>query len=194
MKRYSKYKDSGLPWLGYLPEHWKVKKLKFVATIQPSNVDKKTFDNEIPVLLCNYSDVYKNKWITNEIDFMEATATQKEIRKFSLLKGDIIITKDSEIQYDIAVPALVNENLKNVICGYHLTQIRPKNLDGNFLFHLFQCKRFNGQFVVNANGVTRFGLPSRSINDAFIGFPPLRTKDDRLLHRPQTSTNRPVYQ
>lgn len=171
MKRYPKYKDSEIEWLGNIPEHWEVKKLKFLAIVQPSNVDKKTFDNEIPVLLCNYSDVYKNKWISNELDFMKATATYEEITKFSILKGDVIITKDSENAYDIAVPALVVEDFEKVICGYHLTQIRPKNLDGSFLFYLFQCKRFNGQFIVSANGVTRFGLSSKSINDAYIGFP-----------------------
>lgn len=30
MKRYPKYKDSGVPWLGQVPEHWEVKRLKRV--------------------------------------------------------------------------------------------------------------------------------------------------------------------
>ena len=172
-KSYEKYKDSGVEWLGEIPERWEVKKLKFIADVQPSNVDKKTVDDELPVLLCNYSDVYNNEWITDEIDFMKATATQAEIAKFLINKGDVIITKDSESPNDIAVPALVIQDFENVICGYHLTQIKSKGLNGNFLFRLFQCKRFNAQFVVSANGVTRFGLPQRVVNDAFVGFPPL---------------------
>ena len=170
---YEKYKDSGVEWLGKIPDHWEAKRLKFVANVQPSNVDKKTNDDESFVLLCNYSDVYNNELITDEIEFMQATATQAEIKKFSIKKGDVIITKDSESPHDIAVPALVSQDFNNVLCGYHLTQIKQKNLDGKFLFRLFQCKQFNAQFIVSANGVTRFGLPQKAINDAFVTFPPL---------------------
>ena len=28
MKRYDKYKESGISWIGELPEHWEVKRLK----------------------------------------------------------------------------------------------------------------------------------------------------------------------
>ena len=40
MKKYSKYKDSGVEWLGEIPEHWEIKRLKYSAIPQPSNVDK----------------------------------------------------------------------------------------------------------------------------------------------------------
>mgnify|MGYP003359524197 FL=1 len=29
MNRYERYKDSGIPWLGEVPEHWEIKPLKF---------------------------------------------------------------------------------------------------------------------------------------------------------------------
>jgi type I restriction enzyme S subunit len=76
---------------------------------------------------------------------MEATATIGEIRKFALKKGDIIITKDSEEWQDIAVPALVSEELDNVICGYHLALIRPfsKIVDNGYLFRSFQAAALN---------------------------------------------------
>ena len=55
---YKDYTDSGSRWLGNIPKHWSARKLKFLALVQPSNVDKKTVENEEPVLLCNYTDVY----------------------------------------------------------------------------------------------------------------------------------------
>lgn len=159
VKPYSKYKSSGIEWLGDIPEHWEVQKLKYIANCFPSNVDKHSREGEAIVRLCNYTDVYKNDFITNGMRFMEATASDEQIRKFSLLKDDIIITKDSETSDDIAVPAIVIENLTNVICGYHLSVIRA-NLDVNpkYLFRLFQHKKFNSQFEISSNGVTRVGL------------------------------------
>ena len=35
MKPYLKYKDSGVEWIGEVPEHWEVKRLKFTAIINP---------------------------------------------------------------------------------------------------------------------------------------------------------------
>ena len=93
--RYPSYKDSGVEWLGQVPEHWEVKRLKHACHVFPSNVDKKTYDDETPVELCNYTDVYYNEVITADMDFMAATASVDQIEKFSLRAGDTIITKDS---------------------------------------------------------------------------------------------------
>lgn len=54
-------------------------KLKELANIELSNVDKKIKDDELSVTLCNFVDVYRNWAITNNISklFMKATATKK---------------------------------------------------------------------------------------------------------------------
>jgi type I restriction enzyme S subunit len=169
-----KIKLSSIEWMKYIPEHWVIKRLKYLAKIQSSNVDKKTAKDEISVKLCNYIDVYKNDYIDMSISFMEASATQKEIDKFILIKNDVLITKDSETPDDIACPALVVSDFEDVICGYHLAQIRPNNNDliGEYLFRLFQSKDFNIHFESSANGVTRYGLPLNSITDVYIPIPP----------------------
>ena len=96
LKPYPKYKDSGVPWLGKVPAHWEVHRIGHIAKIIVSNVDKHIRDNEIPVKLCNYVDVYKNDYINDNIKFMRATATREEIKRFRIKIGDVIITKDSE--------------------------------------------------------------------------------------------------
>lgn len=30
MERYEKYKDSGIPWLGIIPEHWEMRRIKYI--------------------------------------------------------------------------------------------------------------------------------------------------------------------
>jgi type I restriction enzyme, S subunit len=107
LKPYDRYKSSGLEWLGDVPEHWEVKRLKTSATYKVSNVDKVAAEEEMPVRLCNYTDVYYHDHITPDLELMETTATSEEIRRFGLKVGDVVITKDSEEWTDIAVPALV---------------------------------------------------------------------------------------
>ena len=168
MKRYEKYKDSGVEWIGEISEEWEVKKLKYIADARPSNIDKKSKDDEESVFLCNYVDVYNNEYICSDLSFMKATANQDQIQKFILEKGDVIATKDSETPDDIANPALVVENFDNVVCGYHLTHIKPKAIDGRYLFRFFQTNYLNSYFEVSANGVTRYGLGVDKFNSALI--------------------------
>jgi len=168
-------KDSGVELIGEIPEHWDVEKLKNISKVIPSNVDKKSKNNEPSVLLCNYTDVYNNEFITMDLDFMKATATPDQIKKLSLNIDDIIITKDSESVDDIAVPAIVTEKLENVVCGYHLSVIKPNTniVNPKFLFRIFESDRINKQFELGANGVTRFGLGTYPINNAWLCLPPL---------------------
>ena len=103
---------------------WTRVALDNVIDLRLSSVDKKSKESECPVLLCNYMDVYNNNFIHFEMDFMKATATEQEIDKCSLVAGDVIITKDSEKHDDIGVPALVREDIPNLVCGYHLAILR----------------------------------------------------------------------
>jgi len=168
-------KDSGVEWIGHIPEHWDVKRLKELAIIQNSNVDKKSDEKETSVRLCNYVDVYNNEFINSTLEFMQATANESEIKQFTVKKNDVFITKDSETCDDIAIPALATESLESVLCGYHLAQIRTKRnkLLGSYLFRLFQSKSYGFRFVIRAKGITRVGLGQSAIADSLTPLPPL---------------------
>ena len=158
MKRYDAYKDSGIEWIGEIPTHWEVKRLKYIAEARPSNIDKKSKEGETEVFLCNYLDVYNNDFITAELPFMRSTASFTQIEKFSLREGDVIATKDSESPDDIGIAALVKQDLGNVVCGYHLTHIKPRTISGGYLFRQFQSDYVRSTFEVLANGITRYAL------------------------------------
>ena len=160
-----------------LPPGWKLEKLKFFADIQNSNVDKTIAEDEEPVRLCNYTDVYYNERITPALHFMLGSATEAEIERFQLKRGQVIITKDSEGWDDIGIPALVTEDMPEVLCGYHLSVFEPTlELDGGFLAWLCRAEPLNDQFKLAANGVTRFGLGQYPMKNAFIVLPPLDTQ------------------
>jgi len=171
-KRYTHYRDSGIEWIGELPEGWDIKKLKYISNVQLSNVDKKSVDGELPVHLCNYVDVYYNNTISDDLDFMQATAKSEQIKRFKLRKNDVLITKDSESPNDIAIPAWVQKDFEDVLCGYHLAHIRPfGTMNGRYLFYCFDSIRIREQYYTLANGVTRFGLSKDDINSALFYVP-----------------------
>ena len=175
--RYQKYKASGVEWLGDVPEGWEVRPLKRMCHIFPSNVDKKSHEGEIPVQLCNYTDIYYNKTITAGIDFMLATASADQIAKFTLRAGDTIITKDSETADDIAIAAYVPADLPGVVCGYHLSMVRTMgDVTGIFVKRLFDAVYTKACFEVLANGLTRVGLGQYALDNVKLPFPPSLSK------------------
>ena len=164
--------------LAFLPDGWRRVPLKTTCDFAVSNVDKHSFDDELPVRLCNYTDVYKNDRVSPDMDLMAATATSQEIARFHLEVGDVVITKDSESWNDIAIPAYVEGTAEDFVCGYHLALIRPRKdvLDGRFLFRCMQSRPVALQLELEATGVTRYGLPKDAIGLAVLPLPPLPTQ------------------
>lgn len=174
LKRYPAYRDSGVEWLGQIPAHWEVRRLKTLASVELSNVDKKSVEGQEPVGLCNYTDVYYNDIISTETPFMAATATGNEVALFELRKGDVLCTKDSETPDDIAKCAHVSHNMPGVLCGYHLALLRPKTVvEGPFLCQAMNAPASRLAFSRCANGVTRFGLSSDAFDQVQIPVPSL---------------------
>jgi len=165
-------KPSGVEWIGKTPAHWEIKKLKYIAKILPSNVDKHIYPDEIQVRLCNYTDVYYNDYITVDTVLHKGSCKESEFAKFVLRKGDVIITKDSETPDDIGVPTFVKDDLDDVVCGYHLTMIRPLACRGEYIFRFIQSDRTRRYFEVNSNGITRYGLGKASIENLLLPIPP----------------------
>ena len=157
-----------------MPSHWETRRLGNVVEMRVSNVDKHSREEELPVRLCNYVDVYKNDRISQGMPFMRATASREEVERFRLQRDDVLITKDSETWDDIGVPALVTEPADDLISGYHLALLRPKeNILGPFLFMALQSRDVGYQFHIAANGVTRYGLTHNGIRSVMLPVPPL---------------------
>lgn len=178
-KPYPAYQNTGVEWLGKIPAHWEVRRLRTVADVRLSNVDKKSVEGEEPVRLCNYVDVYYNERISADLDFMAATASREQISRFSLRAGDVLVTKDSESWTDIAVPAVVSSDLSDVLCGYHLALVRPESGgNGSFISRAFSDIGTRSQFEVAANGITPFGLTGEAIRSALFAVPPSTEQRD----------------
>ena len=158
-----------------LPDGWRELPLKSVAEARFSNVDKLSTPGEEPVRLCNYTDVYKNDYITDELSFMRATATHQEIKRFGLQVGDVIITKDSETPDDIGIPSVVDYAAPDMVCGYHLALIRPNidALDPTFLAKQLSHERLARYFCKQASGLTRYALSTKITDQVPLWLPDL---------------------
>ena len=153
-------------------------KLGNIANIVVSNVDKKTTPNQKTVKLCNFVDVYYNWAITksNYDSFMTATASDEEISKFSLKKGQVAFTKDSETRDDIGIPAYIAEDFKDVVLGYHTALATPDEniVTGEYLNAFMHSSYIQKYFELNATGSgMRYTLSQQTLHDIPILAPDL---------------------
>ena len=157
-------------------------KLGEIATVEISGVDKKAKENEKPIKLCNFTDVYHNWAITRdmEISFMDATATDKEIDTFVLKKGQVAFTKDSETRDDIGIPTYIADDFDNVILGYHTALITPDktNLSGKYLNAFMNSNFIKKYFENNASGSgQRYTLSNDTLNSIPIILPEISIQE-----------------
>ena len=156
-------------------------KLADIAKIEISGVDKKKIEGEKPVRLCNFVDVYYNWAITKDKAkrFMIASAKQSEIDRFSIGKGMVAITKDSETKYDIGVATYIADNFDNVVLGYHCALITPNPtvVDGKYLNAFMHTQYIQKYFENNASGSgQRYTLSNDTISNIPILLPPMEVQ------------------
>lgn len=153
-------------------------KLSDVATVEISNVDKKTKEGESSVKLCNFTDVYYNWAITKEMvdEFMDASASDKQIERFSLKKGQVALTKDSETRYDIGIPTYIADDFENVVLGYHCALITPdeSKVSGKYLNAFMNSPYIHNYFANSASGSgQRYALSSEVLESMPLLLPSL---------------------
>ncbi len=163
-------KDSGVEWLGQVPEHWTLTRFKYEAVLNPRAA---TIDLS-PSMECNFVPMEKLK--TDSL-LLDETRTVSDV--FSgytcFYDGDVLMAK--------VTPCFENKNiaiaaeLKNGV-GFGSTEIfvlRPKlSIDKRFLFYRLQEEEFMNMAtsaMTGAGGLKR--VPTEVVNNFQFALPPL---------------------
>jgi restriction endonuclease S subunit len=172
MKPYPKYKDSGVEWIGTVPEHWEVKKLKYASSINPTKeiaLDKESDELVTFLPMENVSE--------------SGTICCDSKKPISLLwtgftcfkKNDVIIAKITPC-FENGKGALLN-NLDTEI-GFGSTEFHVlravESISPAFLFYItrtYQFRTLGEAFMTGAAGQKR--VPTDFIEEFFIALPSL---------------------
>lgn len=175
IKPYSTYKDSGIAWLGEVPEHWEIKKARNIGEFNGSTVDKKIDESQQKVRLVNFLDVYNNpKFEIHEKPFMVVTAKDEQIKKFRVNIGDVVFTPSSEVREDIGRSAVIKYEANDLVHSYHVIRLKFKeNLDINFKKYLFNNYFVLKYFSKVCTGSTRKILTRQNFNNIELAIPTL---------------------
>lgn len=177
-RRYDSYKASGVEWLGDIPEHWEVKKLKFLGKIFAgingkkgddfSKEFKEGFKPFIP-----FTNICNNLKISNEqYQYVNIESSESQ----NLVEfNDILFLMSSETLEDIAKCSIYlgqnNELYLNSFCkGF---RVKEKSVYPEYLNYLLSSNSYRSYFALKGRGFTRINLKQEYINDALVSIPPL---------------------
>ena len=148
-KPYPGYKESGVEWLGEVPEHWEVKPIKRIASSNNDVLTEKTPD-EYEIEYVDISSVNEVEGIvkTEEMIFKNAPSRARRLVR----DGDIIISTVRTYLKAIAPIKSPNENLV-VSTGFAV--IRPnKELLPAFAAYLFKARYLIELIISRSVGVS----------------------------------------
>jgi len=151
-------KHSGVEWLGEIPKHWEVKKLRYLGSFQNGiSAGAEYFGFGYPFV--SYSDVYKNTTLPSFISDLANSSKEDRIR-FSVLEGDIFFTRTSETIEEIGFTSVCEETINDATFSGFLIRFRPsKNiLHNGYSKYYFRSNLHRRYFVKEMNLVTRASL------------------------------------
>jgi type I restriction enzyme, S subunit len=140
-KPYPAYKSSGMEWLGDVPEHWDVKRLKFVGdaiiglTYDPSDLA----DEADGVLVLRASNVARGRIVREDNVFVKTKIPPRLITRL----GDILVCSRSGSRALIGKNAKIDADSAGVTFGTFMTVFRSNCND--YLFYVFNSTLFEYQ-------------------------------------------------
>ena len=125
-------KDSGVEWLGDVPAHWSVKRLKFVAVVQTGIAKgKNTTGKEIisvPYLrVANVQDGYLALESIAIIDI-----EPEQLSRYQLMFGDVLMNEGGDFD-KLGRGAIWKDEIQNCIHQNHVFAVRPHAISPQWL-------------------------------------------------------------
>lgn len=165
-------RDSGIDWLGQIPEHWNVMKLGALGiTSNGISNDASYFGEGYPFV--SYGDVYKNFSLPNEIRGLAKSSVRDQI-VFSVKRGDVFFTRTSETVDEIGLSSVCLKTIPQAVFAGFLIRFRPKDdiIEPEFSKFYFRASCHRNYFVKEMNLVTRASLSQQLLKGLSVLLPP----------------------
>ena len=163
-----KMKDSGVEWIGEIPEDWQINKLKYVADFEPSSREKESKLDEKDLITYTPMECIKNgKFDNRSIAYGKISTSLTRFQE-----GDICIAK--------VTPCFENGNIaimENLHNGFgmgssELFVIRPKEINKKYLFYWLMNQDFvqHGCATMTGTGGLK-RVDSRYVKNTYLHYP-----------------------
>lgn len=142
---------------------WKEICLGEIGKVTSAGVDKTIKENEQPVRLVNFLDVYHRDYIRSRDLHHWVTASDNKVLSCDVKKGDIFLTPSSEMPDDIGRFAVAIEDIPDACYSYHVNRLRPAiKLDLQYSAFMLNTKEYQDQITTLSEGSGKRYVISKS--------------------------------
>ena len=172
LKPYPAMKDTGVEWLGQVPEHWEVRQLGRIGAFSKGNGGTKADEVAEGVPCVRYGDLY-----TRHRFFIESTkacVSPDRVADYTPIQyGDILLAGSGETIEEIGKSA-VNLLTESACCGGDVVIFRPAiAVDAKFLGLATDCPQAAYQKSCMGRGITVMHIYGDELKYLFVTLPPL---------------------
>lgn len=159
-------KDSGVKWIGMIPEHWKIEPFgRHFSYGKGLPITKADLTTE-GVAVISYGQIHSKRNIGTTMDDSLVRYVNHKYLGTSpqclLNKNDFVFADTSE-DIEGCGNFAFNDRNESIFAGYHTIIVRPKDiLQPKYYAYLFQSKKWKSQVQTLVNGVKIFSI-SRGI-------------------------------
>jgi len=169
-------KDSGVEWIGDIPEHWNVIRFRNAFRFNKGlNITKENLNDEQGILCLNYGEIHSKygfEFIPNvhPLKFVDESYL-KNNQKSLLNDGDFVFADTSEdIEGSGNFSYINGQDL--VFAGYHTLIAKPKiNFNSRFIAYVLDSSAFRNQVRLRVKGVKVFSITQAILKTTFIWLP-----------------------
>jgi type I restriction enzyme S subunit len=142
-KRYEKYKDSGVEWIGEIPEHWNITRVKYICSESAIYGLNETADNyeDDGVRLIRTTDINEFGNLDNKISGV--FISEEKAKGYILRSGDILVSRGGSLGL-----SLYFDEKKYGKCSYasYLVKFRTNRFNHpRYLFYFTKSESFYHQ-------------------------------------------------
>ena len=170
-------KDSGIDFIGSIPETWRICRLRNIGTLQ-NGISKggEFFGHGFPFV--SYGDVYRNFSLPVQVAGL-IDSSDEERRNYSVESGDIFFTRTSETIEEVGFSSVCEETIPDATFAGFLIRVRPFTDDivSKFSKYYFRSNHHRYYLVKQMNLVTRASLGQDLLKSMPVLVPP---KDEQI--------------
>ena len=159
-------KPSGVEWLGDVPEHWSLKRFKFLAHVTSGQVDPRLPEHRSKILIAPNHIRSGAGWITHQETAAEQGA---DSGKYEVQKGQIIYSK---IRPNLRKAAIATTNCLCSADMYPLT-VRESELQTAYMLQLLLSVPFTKYAVDCSLRVAMPKVNREALGECWLWYPPL---------------------
>jgi type I restriction enzyme S subunit len=164
---YPAYKPSGVTWLGDVPAHWDVRRLKYTASINDEALPETTDpDYEFTYVDIGSVDAIRGIVATETHRFENAPSRARRIVR----DGDTIV---STVRTYLRAIAAIRDPQENLIVSTGFAVVRPRKLDPGYLSYALRSPFFVDTVVSRSTGVSYPAINAPEVGNIGITLPSL---------------------